>query len=284
VDLKKSLTRRLSFLMISLVFCCFEACLKKLKMVLGKKTRGTCVVLCYHSVPWDRVKRFKHQMAILDRTAKSLPADFQGELQNGIRHAIVTFDDGYNSVIENALPVLKMYRIEATLFVSAARMGVYPDWISIPDHPDLNELTMSREVMKSIPRDLIRFGSHGLTHASLTDVDEQVAEAEIVESKEILEKVINAPIRMLAFPYGFFNRRLVETARRAGYSRVFTVEPVLALATSDEFCSGRFEVCLDYWDIEFKLILLGAYRWLPAASRLKKRLLSRMRTDAHMMS
>jgi peptidoglycan/xylan/chitin deacetylase (PgdA/CDA1 family) len=275
MDLKKSKTRRLSFLVISLAFCCLETCLKKLKAALGKEIDGTCVVLCYHSVPRDRINRFRSQMAILNRTAKPIAADFRGVLGNATRHVILTFDDGYSSVIENALPVLNAYKIKSTLFLIPAKMGIHPDWISTDNHPDLKEITVRPETITSIPVDLFSFGSHGLTHANLTQLDELAAEAELVESKAVLENITHTPISVLAFPYGYFNPQLVEKARSAGYRRVFTLEPALALTYPDEFCCGRFEICLDYWDIEFKLILLGAYRWLPAASRLLRQLLRR---------
>ena len=77
----------------------------------------------------------------------------------------------------------------------------------------------------------MRFGSHSLTHVDLTKLGESELEREIKESKEILEEKLNETIEGFAYPYGFFNERVIRAVRNAGYR--------WAVTTSDSIWEGR---------------------------------------------
>ena len=79
-------------------------------------------------------------------------------------------------------------------------------------------------------------------------------------------------IRLFSFPYGAENDRLVDLCREAGYERVFTILPRLALLDPQEYVTGRVVVDPTDWPLEFRLKLLGAYRWLPRAFAWKRKL------------
>lgn len=86
---------------------------------------------------------------------------------------------------------------------------------------------------------------------------------------------------MFSFPYGSFNEALVNCAMEAGYERVFTVLPDLAFSDPAEFVTPRVRVDPTDWDLEFRLKVLGAYRWLPIAFAIKRSLFrSRVETTA----
>jgi len=78
-------------------------------------------------------------MKIIHQYAVPLSADFTGELQPGKNYVVLTFDDGFQNVIANALPILSEYRISATLFLVTQYLGSMPSWINKKDHPDLGE-------------------------------------------------------------------------------------------------------------------------------------------------
>jgi hypothetical protein len=81
---------------------------------------------------------------------------------------------------------------------------------------------------------------------------------------------VSREVRTLSFPYGAFNQAIVDGCRDAGFARVFTALPVFAMTQPDEFVSGRVGTAPTDWPIEFKLKLVGAYRWLPKAYALKR--------------
>src|SRR5438046_5299962 len=75
--------------------------------VIRRLPNTTCVVLYYHAVPCEHRKRFARQMDILARSTKPVEAGMKSPPPKGGHYAAVTFDDGYESVIENALPELE---------------------------------------------------------------------------------------------------------------------------------------------------------------------------------
>ena len=113
-----------------------------------------------------------------------------------------------------------------------------------------------------------------MTHPALPALNENDAKRELSESRAKLEKMLDREIRLFSFPYGAFNAKLIEWCREAGYERVFTIAPTLAFLDPREFVTGRMSVEPTDWPLEFRLKLMGAYRWLPVAFSLKRRVLS----------
>ena len=74
-------------------------------------------ILAFHSVP-DRSKFERNIKYILNHYNIISVEKLQIEAYLNKRPSlIITFDDGYSSVIENGLPVLKMYNVPAIMFV-----------------------------------------------------------------------------------------------------------------------------------------------------------------------
>jgi len=61
-------------------------------------------------------------------------------------------------------------------------------------------------------------------------------------------------------------------ARESGYEKVFTVEPKCDESEMKDFVVGRVRVDPSDWRLEYRLKLLGAYRWLPLVSLVKQKI------------
>jgi peptidoglycan/xylan/chitin deacetylase (PgdA/CDA1 family) len=205
-------------------------------------------------------------MDALLRTAIPVRVDLREPLGNGERYAAVTFDDGFKSVAENAVPELIERSIPATIFVTSDLLGETPGWAGYPGR------FMSLEELRELPSGLISLGSHTRTHPFLPKLDEQAASDEIGGSRLKLREMLGRECTLFAFPYGAFTPALVSVCRRAGYQRIFTTLPYTAQLGPDEFVSGRVTVEPTDWQIEFALKLRGAYQWLPAAFATKRKL------------
>jgi len=236
-----------------------------------------CVVLFYHSIPFEQREQFAEQMDTLLRCVKPIAAEGTFELTSGTRYAAVTFDDGFESVIENAVPILKKRGICATVFVVTEYLGKVPGWRRFDAGTNSSEGLMSVEQLLALPSDLISIGSHTSTHAMLTSLDEPAAKAEISESRLRLQQMLQRDVKLFSFPYGAYNASLVAWCREAGYTRVFTILPVPALPNAEEYVTGRVFVEPTDWGIEFRLKLLGAYRWLPLAFTVKGKMTAAIR-------
>lgn len=238
----------------------------------GREIPPILVILTYHPVKTSDTARFEKQMNMLLNTGS--PVSLGGDistLHDGYNIA-VTFDDAYQSVLQNALPVLRAKNIPATIFVPTGCLGEKPIWISNPDHSYAHEIILTEEQLKTLPSDLITIGSHTVSHVSLNHEDETAIRCEIVDSKKTLERILNKEVTLFAAPYATLNEKYSELFKQAGYHRIFLNIPTFPSTRTDLYILGRTSVEPTDWPIEYHLKLSGAYQWLPIAISLKKNL------------
>jgi peptidoglycan/xylan/chitin deacetylase (PgdA/CDA1 family) len=256
-------------LLISTMFFAVSSIADALARVIGRASRPSVVIVYYHSIPPDQRLKFARQMDMLVRWATPIAADFKSIPANGTRYAAVTFDDGLQSFAQNALPELEKRNIPASLFVVAGKLGCYPDWSERVRTQTHREPLLTEGQLRDIPQS-ITIGSHTLTHPVLTQICEAEARHQLIESRMQLQNILGRDVTLFSFPHGAFNDELIESARAAGYERVFTIQPKLGFP--GDFAIGRVSVDPADWRLEFLLKLCGAYRWLAPASTLKRKL------------
>jgi peptidoglycan/xylan/chitin deacetylase (PgdA/CDA1 family) len=224
-------------------------------------------ILLYHSVTAGEGARFARQMDALLKRGTPV-ALLQGRDESPNTHQVaVTFDDGYRSFRVHALPELVKRNIPVTVFVPSRLLGEKPLFSSKYTLQG-GETIMSDEELLNLPADLVTIGSHCQTHPHLLDLDLDSAREEIAGSRSELENLLRRPVVALAFPYGEYSQQTLDLCRRAGYQFVFSALP----EKHDGFLCGRIEADLKDWPLEFTLKVIGAYRWLPWAVNLKRRM------------
>ena len=205
-------------------------------------------VLCYHTVEPDCPSRvavdpeaFRAHMAHLAGHRRLVPPedgprllDRRGRLPRGA--AAVTFDDGLSGVAEHAAPVLASLGIPSVVFVVAETIapgGRSVDWVDdAPAEPPLR--TLSADDVRALAAGGMRIGSHSWAHRHLPDLSESEVKADLLDSRALLEDVLGAPVRQLAYPRGQHAPHVRRAAEAAGYKAAFTLperrEPVGAYA------------------------------------------------------
>ena len=192
----------------------------------------TLPILMYH-----RIDALAPSLVPITRRLTVAPADFAAQMRWLKRHGfhavsqlqafdalergghlpakpiMITFDDGYRDVYKNALPVLVRLRIPATAYVITGRIG----------GPDPSFLTWGE--LRILERGGVAIGSHTVTHADLTALDDAHALAELRDSRAILQRRLHHPVQWFAYPYGAEDARVVALARRAGYVLAVTTRP-----------------------------------------------------------
>jgi peptidoglycan/xylan/chitin deacetylase (PgdA/CDA1 family) len=177
-------------------------------------------------------------------------------------HAAVTFDDGFHSVVENAVPELEKRSIPFTVFVPSGCLGARPSWIGDPGHPAWEERVVSTSELRALAAlPLATVGSHSVTHPNLLALPPACARRELAQSRLQLQAAADATIDLFSFPHGAHDEALLTEARRTGYRRVFTIAPMIVDHGQDSFVIGRVAADPDDWPMEFRLKLAGAYRW-----------------------
>jgi len=272
--------RRSAVLCVSAGHLVLRRLAELLSRLIGRPPVPQCVALYYHGLPASRRADFAWQMDELLRCASPLRAEAEGLPSDGGRFAMVTFDDGFRSFAEVALPELERRGIPAALFVPAGNLGRRPEWLAGSGHPDEAETVMDADGIRRLPEGLVTVGSHALTHARLSRLSEREARRELVESRERLEGILGRRVSLLSVPHGDCDARVLELAREAEYSRVFTVRPSLVEMTEGAFLAGRCPAGPRDWRLEFRLKVRGAYSWLATASAVKRRMLRALRRSA----
>ena len=186
----------------------------------------------------------------------------------GARYVGITFDDGFENFISVAFPELQRRNIPSTVFIILDALG------NEFGTPELLEKVMSADQLRCIPQDIVTLGSHTLTHPFLPSLRREEAVKELLESRLQLENILNRSVTLFSFPFGGFTDELIQLSREAGYARVFTTLPRLAFNNAEEFAVGRIRADTTDWPLEFRLKIAGAYRWLPWAFAVKRRLLN----------
>jgi peptidoglycan/xylan/chitin deacetylase (PgdA/CDA1 family) len=196
-------------------------------------------ILCYHSVQpdWESPLAadpvdFARQCAWLARNRRVLPLsdavsrlDRSGRLPKG--SAVMTFDDGFATLFEYAMPALRRHRLPATVFLVAQTLtpqGQPVDWVdSPPPHPPAGLSTLTRDQVLEMRSLGVDFQSHSYAHHDLTTLGFDSCVRDLRESREFLSDLLGRPVSMLAYPRGRHDEVVRRAAERAGYGHAFAL-------------------------------------------------------------
>lgn len=141
---------------------------------------------------------------------------------------IIYFDDGFKDNLTVALPILKKYNATATVFV-------------VPKYSESSDdKYMSWDDIRTLHREGIEVGSHTESHAILTEFSEEGIKNELVSSKKIIEKEINAPVLAFSYPKGRYNEKIKNEVKNAGYKFAITTE--YGINSFSDICANSFEL------------------------------------------
>lgn len=190
------------------------------------------MILMYHGVaevaedPYQLCvtpSRFAEQMTWLKR--RGLRGVGIGTLVDAMRAGRqrglvgITFDDGYLSVLEAALPELLRHRFTATMFIISGRLGGSNEWDEGPRWP-----LMSAGQVGELTAAGMEIGSHSATHPRLAGIDAGQLETEVSGSRASIGELVGAPIRGFAYPYGSMDPAARRAVHDAGYDYACAVQ------------------------------------------------------------
>ena len=193
-------------------------------------------ILMYHSIesmPKDTImrslhvppKRFKFQMWLLNRLGYTgLSISKLKPYLDGKKHGRVvgiTFDDGYQNNLINALPVLIIYNFSATCYIVSENIGKTNTW-DLEKNITQRPLMTNKEISKWINMGM-EIGAHTATHVDLTNTSKQLAKEEITKSKEQLENLFEIEIKDFCYPFGRYDEQICRIVRNAGFSSAISM-------------------------------------------------------------
>ena len=137
----------------------------------------------------------------------------------------ITFDDGCETDLLAAAPILSEFGFHATFYLTAGFLGT-PGYLSPLQARELHSRGFE-------------IGCHSMTHPYLSDLPDTQLHREIIDAKAKIEDVIAHPTEHFSCPGGRYDQRTLETARRAGFRTVATSRYYANSKKTDRYQLGR---------------------------------------------
>jgi peptidoglycan/xylan/chitin deacetylase (PgdA/CDA1 family) len=115
------------------------------------------------------------------------------------RSVLLTFDDGYQSILRCALPHLNAFGFPAVIFVPTGFVGDVSRFDENTSEP--MEPICSWDELRELQRGGISVESHGVSHCRFSAVDRSRLVFELESSRRAIIKELGANSEIFAFPY-----------------------------------------------------------------------------------
>lgn len=155
------------------------------------------------------------------------------------KHALLTFDDGYDDLYTELFPWLQQHNFTALVFLVANHIGGSNLWDQKRGLRPRQLLTLAQ--IREMQRHGIEFGSHTLTHPWLPGISYAELHRETGDSRRRLEDLLGVEVTSFAYPYGGVDRRVRAAVARAGYKLAFTTLPGVN-CWNDPLCQNRADI------------------------------------------
>jgi len=188
------------------------------------QAKDNAVILVYHHVSNNTPKMtsvssdtFRQHMQYLAKHHQVLPLKQVIEtLQNNQplpdKAVVITFDDGYDNIYDNAHPILKEFAFPYTIFVNPALIGT-------------KSYQLNWQQVKLMATEQASFANHGKQHNHL--LSKNIGESkqdwlsrnmqDIEDAEKMLQQKIGYSLKYFAYPYGEFDKQLKIQLSAQGY-------------------------------------------------------------------
>ncbi len=224
-------------------------------------------ILLYHNITDRgnnryivRVKDFRAQIEALHR--EGYQAITISRLAEVIRRGgnlpekpiVITFDDGYLGVYENAFPILEEYGYVGVVYVITGTLGTEKSYGYLQEQALVELSAAGWEI-----------GSHSVSHANLKVTPLGLGN-EMLLSKETLETLLGVEVRSFAYPYAVANAWIRERAAEYGYDSAVGVDIFMTHSLDSLYFLSRREVPRGISPADFsELLRPSAYEIASAA-------------------
>ncbi len=177
----------------------------------------------FHFISPDELMRFLNGRAGLPR-----------------RPVLLTFDDGYEDLLTDVMPILDERQIPAVVFAVSRKTGGTNEWDEVLGAPRLQLLDIVS--LRSLTQSGIEIGAHSRTHRALNTLSDQALTEEAAGSVEDLAAAGLDRPRLFAYPEGEYDERVVQAMEAAGIEAAFTVIPGGVEPGNDPYQVPRIEI------------------------------------------
>ena len=134
---------------------------------------------------------------------------------------VITFDDGFENVFRNAMPVLKECGFRAIQFIVSGFIGKRNSWDEALD--GLTEPLMDEAQIREWLAQGHRIGAHTRTHRRLPSLPSGAMREEIESSKKELEDRFGVAVEDFCYPHGAYDQRVADMVQEVGFKTACTI-------------------------------------------------------------
>lgn len=197
-----------------------------------------------HRGLWVYPENFRKQMFMLKRLGyKGLSMrDAMPYLREGKKGKVfvITFDDGFVNVLENAAPVLAECGFTATNYFVSNQTGGSNVW-DIPKGLPKTDCMTAQQIREwaALGHEV---GAHTVDHVNLNDMSDEEAYHQIKDCKKALEDISGTAVSNFCYPYGKNKPQHREMVREAGYDTATTTVKGRARPSDDAYGIPRIYI------------------------------------------
>ena len=169
-------------------------------------------VLYYHEVvekgqgfSYQKIEKeaFEHQMAYLQ--AEGYETLYFSDLDKPLpaKVVIVSFDDGFRSVYENAAPIMEKYGIKGNVYLPTGYIGNDPHF-------------MDWDMVQKLQEGSFEMQAHTHNHVDVRTLDEQALQEQIQASDELFREKLGYLPRAFCLPFGTYDSASIKKIRNTG--------------------------------------------------------------------
>jgi len=172
-----------------------------------------------------------YQTIDLDTAAAIL----KGEQVGLAKPIIITFDDNNSTQYTVGVPILMKYKQMAVFYLISSRLE--------------NKSFISADQVREMSRLGMDIESHTVSHAMLTNLSLKAMDAQLAESRRVLEELIGKPVRHLSYPLTTSNATVRTHTEKAGYITGTIMDPRVATPKDSLFKLPRI-MMIDTTDLK----------------------------------
>jgi peptidoglycan/xylan/chitin deacetylase (PgdA/CDA1 family) len=232
-----------------------------LATTVRRPQRNAGRILAYHSLGQAEMgvndvapARFhRHIELALNAGFRFVPAGDIARTGGGKNDLAITFDDGFKSVLTEAVPILGEYAIPWSVFVVSEWSGERHSWAK--------EFVLPWRDLEKLLAHGAEIGSHSATHPDFGRIPVAQMVDELTRSRREIARELGVTPNSFAIPLGQsmnWPAAAAEAAREAGYDIIYAqAEDTRPSGTTPRTFVTRFD-----GDRVFKALLRGAFdRW-----------------------
>ena len=174
----------------------------------------------------------------------------------------ITFDDGSETDLIAAAPILREFGFNATFYLTTGFLGT-PGYLNFSQVRDLDAQGF-------------QIGCHSMTHRYLSDLPEPELKREVVDAKLQIEQIVGHPIEHFSCPGGRYDQRTLQMARRAGFRTVANSRFYANSSSTSPYELGRVAMRRDLTIEEFGATCHGRELWKKRLQHQARRSVQRV--------